>query len=241
MLPMALNNRSQFPLHKQRHPLSFPSFIALRSRLYWNWKNKSNLKHFTFSLVNRDSFLPVSWSSMKAGSFWSTSVSTLNSFLKNINSALPHTGDTVSSTREWYGTKDAPRISFCRNKCPPQSSVKSERGCPLPRRRDFYYINLLAQRAARQPGTLRSCSLHFWLVPVCALPADPVPHTISWEGQREQQQWPPFNRWSGDRLLEPVKVAQWLCSVPPWASLGTLRSAIAMSHCDVVASAERAV
>lgn len=39
----------------------------------------------------------------------------------------------------------------------------------------------------RQPGALRSSSLlHFWLVPVSALRADPVPHAIS---LREGRQW----------------------------------------------------
>ena len=49
-----------------------------------------------------------------------------------------------------------------------------------------------------------------------------------------------FNITGGQFLTEPVRVAQWLCSVPPKAALGTLRSAIGLSLSDVVASAERA-
>lgn len=91
------------------------------------------------------------------------------------------------------------------------------------------------QRAARQPRARsaphRSSSLHFWLVPVSALRADPVPHAIiTGEGQGTAASL----SWTGGRTAvfkrEPARVCQWLCSVPPWAGLRTLRSAIALSH-----------
>lgn len=107
------------------------------------------------------------------------------------------------------GRKMLREFHFAGTRVPLKALLNPSAAVPFPVDATFILsVNLLAQHAARQRGTLRSCSLHFWLVPVCALPADPVPHTISWDRQREQQQWPPFNRWSGDRLLEPVKVAQ---------------------------------
>jgi len=81
----------------------------------------------------------------------------------------------------------------------PQTSVKSKSGCPLSQSTRLWWfpVNLLAQRALRQSGTLRYSSLHFCLVPVSALRADPVPHAISREGRQWQR--PLFNRWSVQR------------------------------------------
>lgn len=158
-----------------------------------------------------------------------------------INVTLPHIEDTVSSTPEWCGTKDAPRISFCRNKCPLKPPLNPTAAVPFPVDATFVIsVNLLAQHAVRQPGALRFSSLHFWLVPVSALRADLVPHTISREGPQWQQS---LSLKAGRTAVSRsrVRVAHWLCSVPPWAGLGTLRSAITLSHSDVVASAERAV
>lgn len=106
-------------------------------------------------------------------------------------------------------------------------------------------VNLLDQHAARQPGALRSPVF----TPLLSRPGQCTPLRRSRPtyyftgGDGNDTAARLFNRWSDGSVCsgEPVRVAQWLCSVPPWAGLGTLRSAIALSHSDVVASAERAV
>lgn len=113
----------------------------------------------------------------------------------------------------------------------PQSSSRSASGCPLCRRRDFCYFQStwLAQHAVRQPGALRC-----FLTP---LPVGHGPCTPSRSRPAyyftEARQWPLSDGCSfffHGTLDEPARVAQWLCCVPPRASLRTLRSAIALSH-----------
>lgn len=122
-----------------------------------------------------------------------------------------------------------------------KSSDRSESRCPLPRRRDFCYFSQLGWINMRCVSAAHSASssLHFWLVPDSALRADPVPHTI-W-ARSCTFQWPLSCGCRVSGVTGPVPLPQWLCFVSPWARLRTLRSAIALSHSDVVASAERAV
>lgn len=73
-------------------------------------------------------------------------------------------------------------------------------------RRDFLFCRATCWLAAE-------ASLHFRLVPLCA---QHVPHTLSAAGA------------SGEQVVggKSVRVSQRLCSVPPWAVVGTLGSAM---------------
>lgn len=130
---MALNTRSQFPLHKQKDIPYLPRPLLLSGVSFTETEKNINNSFFKCVIVNKNSYLPLSCQKrMYLWYFRPCPYSQGDNFKDIINFTLPHIEDTVSSTPEWYGTKDAPRISFCRNKCPLKPPLNPTAAVPFP-------------------------------------------------------------------------------------------------------------
>ena len=135
--------------------------------------------------------------------------------------------------------KDAPRISFCRNKYP-QTSVNPSATVPFPVDATFVIsVNLLHGRRASARLT---CFL-LYFVPANIFHRDNVPHNSLFRMREVCESVSSIDRWYVDKKqrCRLGRRSQRLFSVPAWAGLGTVRSAIVLRKSNVVASACRAV